>query len=211
VSDAPRTLTLRLEGEAGMGAVAEARVRFYSASNALSRLAALHARLPAIQSNLAVLRVRGQDLAYPLVSATVLENFIPYAETDARRGEVRRALEQVGDLEAMAARLQDRLPPALAGQPPLPSVPRWTGEQRPAIRRSSFLGPARRPGESPVERPIFFNGYGHFGQVIADMEKWPGYGANILQIELGPSSIFPEEGLSKIIRRCTVFVSRTSR
>ena len=53
----------------------------------------------------------------------------------------------------------------------VPAVPRWTGAQRPVIRGSPFLAPVRLPGGTPQERPVFFTGCGHFGQVVSDMEK----------------------------------------
>jgi hypothetical protein len=193
-SDEPRTLTLQLEEASRESARASMSVRFFSATNALQRLAALRAELPSLKAGLQKVKSRGQDTSYPVVTATVLENFISYAEEDARRGEVRRSLEQVGDLERMAARLRGELREALAGKRQLPAVPRWTGGQRPVVRGSSFVAPARLPGGTPKERPVFFTGYGHFGQVVSDMEKWPDYGANIIQIELGPSRVFAGEG-----------------
>ena len=192
-SDAPRTLTLRLEGTSPELAAARLPVRFYSASNALVRLAALKAGLPAFRVELNAIKARGQDISYPLVTATVLENFIGYAEEDARRGEVRRSLEQAGDMEEMAARLGRELKEARAGERQFPAVPRWTGEKRPVVKSSSFLAPVRMLNGAMVDRPVFFNGYGHFGRVVADMEKWPDYGVNIIQIELGPSVVFPAE------------------
>ena len=196
--DAPRTVALRLVEEGREIVSAEAQVRFYSASNALKRLAALKSRLPSLQADLAEVKGRGQDTAYPQVSATVLENFIGYAQEDARRGEVRRSLQQVGDLEQMEVRLRRELKESLDGQRHFPSVPRWTGDKRPVIRSSSFLAPTRQPGDPVTNRPVFFTGYGHFGQVVADMEKWPNYGANIIQIEIGPSRLFPREGQTNI-------------
>lgn len=192
--DAPCALTLRLEEANQESATAGASLRFFSAANALQRLGALKAELPALKADLQMVKLRGQDPSYPAVTATVLENFIGYAEEDARRGEVRRSLEQVGDLEQMAARLGSELKEALAGRRQFPAVPRWTGDHRPVIRSSSFVAPVRLPGGVPQERPVFFTGYGHFGQVVSDMEKWPDYGVNIIQIELGPSRVFPTEG-----------------
>ena len=93
----------------------------------------------------------------------------------------------------MAARLGGELREALAGRRQFPAVPRWTGDKRPVVKSSSFLAPARLPGGIPRERPVFFTGYGHFNQVVSDMEKWPDYGVNIIQIELGPSRVFPNE------------------
>ncbi|MGA2499877.1 MAG: beta-galactosidase [Tepidisphaeraceae bacterium] len=194
--DAQRTLSLRLEQDGKEAAATTAPVRFFSANNALLRLTGLRKLMPALKGNLGLVKSSGQDISYPTVTATVLEDFLGYAEEDARRGEVRRSLEQVGDMERMAAQLRGELKEALAGQRRFPDVPRWTGEQRPVIKGSSFISTARIPGMASVERPVFFTGYGHFGQVVADMEKWPGYGTNIIQIELGPNRIFPGEGRS---------------
>ena len=47
-----------------------------------------------------------------------------------------------------------------------------------------------------AERPVFFTGYGHFGQVVADMEKWPNYGTNIIQIDIAPTRVFPKDGVT---------------
>ena len=192
--DAPRKVALRLREGNLEAAAATATVRFFSASNALARLSVVRAQLPALQADLAAVKARGQDVSYPTITATVLTNFAGYAAEDARRGEVRRALEQTADLENMAARLRGELKAALAGQREFAAVPRWTGAQRPVVRNSSFLGPVRMPGGALAERPVFFTGYGHFNQVVEDLEKWPAYGANIIQIEVGPSRVLPREG-----------------
>jgi hypothetical protein len=195
-ADQPRALTLRLARAGNEKAEARTTLRFYSAAHALGRLAALTRGLPAIRKDLQAVQARGEDISDPQVTATVLENFIGYAEEDARRGEVRRALEQVEDLEQMATRLTLDLRQALAGSRRWAAVPRWTGAQRPVPQGSSFLGPAELPGGRVAQRPLFFTGYGHFGQVVADLEKWRGYGANIIQIEVGPSSVFPRESVT---------------
>ena len=192
--DAPRTVTLRLEDAGKTVAQAQMQVEFCSASNALSRLGVLRATLPSLERDLEAVKTRGQDISYPEVTFTVLENFVGYAEKDARDGEVKSSLEQVGDMERMAARLSRELKEALAGRRQFAAVPRWTGTKRPIVKSSSFVAPVRLAGGATAERPVFFTGFGHFGQVVADMEKWPHYGANIIQIEFGPNSVFPAEG-----------------
>ena len=192
--DAVNALNLRLEETNGESTAASAPVRFFSPATALRRLGALKAELPAVKADLQAVKLRGQDVSYPLVAATVLENFIGYAEEDAQRGEVRRSLEQTVDLERMAARLAGELKEALAGRRQFPAVPRWTGDQRPVVRSGSLEAPVRLPGGGTQERPVFLTGYGHFSQVVSDLEKWPAYGVNTIQIELGPSRVFPSEG-----------------
>ncbi|MCL5099193.1 MAG: beta-galactosidase [Candidatus Omnitrophica bacterium] len=194
--DSPRTATLRLEENGKELARADMPVRFYSSANARQRIAALKEALPSLEKELEQVKASGQDPSYPMVTFTVLKNFVGYALDDTQHNEIKRALMQIGELEKMARKLSRELEEVQAGKRVLPAVPRWTGDQRPIIESSSFIGPMRLPGEAPVDRPIFFNGYGHFGQVVADMEKWPDYGANIIQIELGPHSIFPSEGVT---------------
>ncbi len=194
--DAPRTITLTLEEAGREIARTDAQLRFCSAGNALRRLDALGAEFPALKKALESIRARGQDISYPQIALTVLENFVGYAKEDTRHDQVQRALEQLRDLEPMAVRLRAELGEALAGRRQFAAVPRWTGTKRPTIKGSSFLAPVRMPGGSVVERPVFFNGYGHFAQVVADMEKWPRYGTNIVQIEFGPNGVFPRDGIT---------------
>ena len=78
--DAPRTLSLYLQEDGKKEVTVCVPVRFFSATNALKRLAVLKGRLPALQADLKAVETRGQDTSYPRVTATVLENFIGYAE-----------------------------------------------------------------------------------------------------------------------------------
>lgn len=127
----------------------------------------------------------------------MFENFINYAEEDLKQDEIRRAFMQIPDMDVMAKKLERELSEALAGRRNFPEVPRWTGTERPKIVGSSFVAPVTFPSHSSssVLRPVFFVGYGHFGQVRADIEKFPRYGINIIQIEFGPNSVFPNEGV----------------
>ena len=97
-------------------------------------------------------------------------------------------------MEAMALALRSELDPASAAGHDFPPVPRWTASSGRRSRGSSFLATVRWPDGPEAKRPVFFTGYGHFGRVVADIEKWPAYGANIIQIELGPSRRLPERG-----------------
>ncbi len=188
----PESVQVRLL-EGGRAVVqAETRLTLLSPRGASARLAALRARMPALERALRSRRARGEDTSYPRIPFTVLSNFVGYVEDDitGAHGRVKPQLERAGaqldDLEAMATRLER----SLASSTRFPAVPRWTGTARPAIVGPSFVGETETAGRRE-QRPIFFTGYGHFGQVVADLGKWPDYGTNIIQIELGPSSVFP--------------------
>ena len=198
-SSDPQMARIRLLNGGAEAARLDAPVRFLSGSATTRRLAALRKQLPELSRLIERVKASGQDPSYPLVSYTVLKNFAGFVESDLTgdggkaRPQVRRAIEQMDQLEAMAARLRKDLTDHTAGGVRFPDVPRWTGEKRPRIEGGSFIGPTRVPGQNIIDRPIFFYGYGHFGQVIADIEKLPGYGANVIQFEIGPSAVFPSE------------------
>jgi hypothetical protein len=199
LDDTPRTLALKVLGDGREIAGAETTLRFFSPKNAEGRLSALRQKLPVLKGHLDDWQRKGYGIDYPLVTFTVLENFSGYVEEDIRHGEVRRALMQIEDMEGMAERLSARfegLSDPSKEHPYKRHVPRWTGKKRPEVIGPSFIAPVSSPDyRSPVPAPVFFVGYGHFGQVRADIEKLPRYGANIIQIEFGPNDIFPEDGV----------------
>ncbi|MCZ6679338.1 MAG: hypothetical protein O7E52_19070 [Candidatus Poribacteria bacterium] len=138
-------------------------------------------------------RQRGLPIDYVDISIAILEDFIPYVYSDLEGGEHERALEAsyavfelgktaVGELEEF---LMEQLKPV--------SVPRYqTGEIH--IDGASFHGMTKDSGSGALEqRPVFFTGYGHFSQVRGDVEKFTRYGINLIQVEFGPQSVFPDE------------------
>jgi len=175
-------------------------ISFISSSNAESRLKKIEEDLHSLKKSLEELRAKGEDISYPLVTYTVLENFTKYAEEDLEyykeRKEawvLKRALYAIDDMEKMRERLKSQISQVKKGKLGFPKVPRWTGEERAKIVGASFIAPTKSLGSSVVQRPVFFTGYGAFGQVRADIEKFPNYGINIIQIEFGPNSVFPRE------------------
>ncbi|MFQ6097583.1 MAG: beta-galactosidase, partial [Armatimonadota bacterium] len=133
---------------------------------------------------------------YPVVTLTVCQNFIPYAREDVEKGEVRRAQEAADEMVGMIQAATADLEKALAEKVTLQPVPRYR-TSRIRIVDGHFVAATRVHSTGKRERrPVFFNGYGHFGAVRRDVEKFPRYGVNIIQIEFGPNSVFPEEGVT---------------
>lgn len=73
----------------------------------------------------------------------------------------------------------------------------WRYAGGPARCRNGFFTAAavNERGER-MERPLFFAGFGHFQDVIRDLPVMNRIGANLIQIEIGPSYLFqpPEPG-----------------
>ncbi|NOY81342.1 MAG: hypothetical protein GXP31_10100 [Kiritimatiellaeota bacterium] len=130
--------------------------------------------------------------AYSRVTLTVLDNFIPWVEQDVRSDLADRAWAQAVTLDQMAERELRRTRDILAGKANFLVVPRYrTGPVR--IDGPSFIATREFPDGRTEQGPVFFVGYGHFSQVRNDIEKFPGYGCNLIQIEFGPRSVLPTE------------------
>lgn len=187
----PATLRIAFEEDGVPRCSAVYSLVLRSAQGAREALASLRRDAGQLRKRLDALKAGGADTAYPEVTLTVLEEFTRYAEEDIRHREYRRAWEQIRDLEAMAERLRAEV---AAPKPEWPSSPRWRAG-RLVIHGPSFVGQVAWLRGREERRPIIFTGYGHFGQVRADLEKLPRLGANIIQIELGPSAVFPAENV----------------
>jgi hypothetical protein len=112
-----------------------------------------------------------------MVTVTALENFVGYALEDLAHNEAQRAADQLAAMEPMARRAEEQLRAALSGKTKLPVVPRYLTSPI-KISGPSFLAEttalthhASRITDHPsrLTRPVFFIGYGHFGQVRADV------------------------------------------
>jgi hypothetical protein len=130
-------------------------------------------------------RAAGIPLDYPAVAKTTLEQFIPLARADAEGADPKRAGYEVKDLQhTLAASLAEMR--AFLQTPSLaPNARRFTGKLQ--VRGLSFVADRVDTHGRRERGPVFFCGYGHFGQVRQDMARWPDYGVNLIQIELGPA------------------------
>jgi hypothetical protein len=188
--------TLRIQIRQGRRTLASAErtVRLFTRTLAAKRLQDLRDQLPHWEAQMNRVRESGQDIAYPQASLTILQEFTRYVEEDLQKGQLQRAYQQLDEMERVAARLNQRLAEAESGVKPLPTVPRYVTSPV-EIRGASLIAETENPltGERQ-RRPVFFVGFGHFGQVRADLEKFPKMGFNLIQIERGVWDILPEPG-----------------
>lgn len=155
----------------------------------------LESRLPQLESLMEQAELRGIATDYEQVDLTVLQNFLGYGREDMAKGRLQRANYVLNELEAMLAGAIDSLEAYLSGARESWAVPRYT-TGKVDIEDYGFTGTAKTRSTQEVEqnRPIFFNGYGHFNQVRSDMSKFQDYGTNIVQIETGPNKVvFPKD------------------
>lgn len=137
-------------------------------------------------------QARGIPVDYPLVSRRTVSQFIPLTREDLRHGEINRANNAARDMVALLEKAIGEMRAYLADPSIAPDCKRYqTSKLR--ISGLSFIGKRKGSKGNTDQGPVFFCGYGHFGQVREDMAKWPQYGVNIIQIEIGPSATFPTE------------------
>lgn len=173
---------------------AERPIQFYTRSQATNRLSAIQRRLSRWQRQMNTLRAKGNDIAYPQATYTVLQEFVRYVQDDLRKGQIERAYAQLAEMERLATQLTEQLDQAQKGARRLLTVPRYVTspvEQKGA----SLIAEVQNPLTGERKRqPVFFVGFGHFGQVRADIEKFPLMGFNLIQIERGVWDFLPEQG-----------------
>src|ERR1035441_2031108 len=131
-------------------------------------------------------RAAGIPLDYPAVAKTTLEQFIPLARADAEGADAQRAGYEVKDLQhTLVASIAEMK--ALLQTPSLAPNARRFATGKVQVRGLSFVA-NRVDAHGRRDRGlVFFCGYGHFNQVRQDIPRWPGYGVNLIQIELGPA------------------------
>lgn len=140
-------------------------------------LATTEARLPALETKAA-----SDDDAR--CSATTARWFLGWTRADLRANQLDRAYDT-------ARRLVTLVDTALAA-PTRARVPRYvTSPLTPG--GAAATGDTLLPDGTRARQPVWFVGWGHFGEVRRRVEEFPAVGANILQVEFGPKDVLTAE------------------
>ncbi|OUS67936.1 hypothetical protein B1748_35205 [Paenibacillus sp. MY03] len=160
-----------------------------SPSELTSRAAALGERLGALEEALAQAKAINIPVDYEKVNYTVVSQFIPYVMEDIEAGLYERASYQLGEMERLYEEALEDVQAYLAGTKQPKPVNRYiTGDIE--IDRTSFIADTKGAyADDKVRKEVFFTGYGHFEQVRKDIPNFFDYGANIIQVEVGPSYV----------------------
>ena len=177
----PASCRLEVRAESDTGETLERRVdvRVVSAAQILRRRDDLARRWRATSPSVSA-----------RVPRAVVGRFLPWVEDDVRARQYARAYDACLELEDILERLERKPPDCLLEDPVYVTGSAAAGGGI-EIRGGSFIADTLLPGGPRERRPVFFVGYGHFGQVRADVERFPDLGSNLIQVEFGPSSVFP--------------------
>ena len=175
----------------------EKRIEKISSGIVLDRVKHVERRFAAFMELLEAVRRTGVPVDYPTVTKTVVESFLPWVREDVDKGELTRANWAAADLLRSLARATAELEAYRTSPANAPAAIRYqTGDL--GINGLSFVGDVEMvsPGAAVrqvARRPVFFCGYGHFDAVRRDVERFPDYGINIIQIEIGPWHVLSRE------------------
>jgi len=147
--------------------------------------ASLDQRLAKTSDNLAALKEKirresaaGRPVAYATADARVVESFLKYVRDDLAEKDPHRQLRGLKGAAYIERLCAAALQSGAESEPPFPRY--RTGSC--TIRDGGFW---------QADRPVFFTGVGHFGQVKQDISILNDYGLNIIQFEMGPQNGLP--------------------
>ena len=181
-----------LDGKGRVIASASQKVEKLSPAVIAGDIDRVEARLKEFNALYEKCRAKGIPLDYPTAARTMLAQFIPLTREDLQKNEEVRADYAVKDFARSLDRAIAEMRTYLKNPKLAPNARRYqTGKVD--IAGVSFIGDRKDTKGRKSRGPVFFCGYGHFGQVRADIPRFPGYGVNIIQIEVGPSITMPSE------------------
>ncbi len=148
-----------------------------------ARFSEIEAKIPALRQLLSRCDELGLDVSYERADFAVIRDFIDYGREDISMGDADRA-EYVADcLEKLCDTTQGKLESYIDGSKTPVAVP-----------KKAYGGAADGNFVGEDGAAIFLNGYGAFDKVKNDVGKLGEFGADIIQFEIGPSSVLVPPG-----------------
>jgi hypothetical protein len=172
--------------EAFLASVTAARdILLSDRPNVNGNLAETAGKLAALNDKIRRAREAGRRMTYQTADARVVESFLQYVPDDlaeSNPGHQLRGLKAAAYIARLCTEALKEADDAATDATRDLAVPRYrTGPV--AIRDGGFW---------QNERPVYFTGVGHFGQIRKDIPILNDYGLNIIQIEMGPQNALPD-------------------
>lgn len=151
------------------------------AADADERLDALRPGLAQVRFLLEECETLGIDVGYERVDYGVIRDFMEYGKQDTAWGDTERAGYVADTLERLLQEVTDKLNAYRSGAAAPYPVVRNVPENYGGVQNGNFV---RKDGT-----PIISNGFGVFEQLKNDIPKMQEFGADLVQIEIGPSNV----------------------
>ena len=146
-----------------------------------------------LQAALPELERRGLG-AKTRATVAVMNDFFPWLLTDVARGFTNRALRASWEMVDIGRAAKERLARIREGREWDRPVPHFvTGPTE--TSHAQIVGTREWPDGRRERGNVFLTGFGHFGMIQRELAKMPPLGNHILQMEIGPRSFLPKEGV----------------
>lgn len=150
------------------------------------RISAIENSLEELNSLFLRCEQEGYDTSYETADFAIIKDFIDYARQDILWGDTERASYVADCLEQLYADTKDSLEKYLSKQRnPIPTSKNYAQD---------YAGTSNGDFINKYGNTIIYNGYGVFDKVKNDTEKLQDFGADIMQIEIGPNSVLSQIG-----------------
>lgn len=168
------------QGETFLKSVEAARAVLQSDRASLEkRLEQTEGQLVALQDKIRQQKELGQAAPYQTLDARVVESYLQYVRDDLADKQFThqlRGLKAAAYIERLCTNAFHEIEKSPMGAPRYATAPCL-------IHDGAFW---------QKDRPVYFTGVGHFGQVKQDIPILNEYGLNIIQIEMGPRTGLPD-------------------
>jgi hypothetical protein len=172
---------------------AERTVNLVNAKSILAKTELLRKRNDALQTKVDSLK----DLpspSMPRLAPIIVKRFLDYQPDNIRAKQCNRAWFELAKLEQILDEYEKTVDGMVAGTIPLPPPVPTYQTSKITVDGTSSKATVRLPDGTLDENfPVFFTGHGHFRQVRKDVDVFPDYGVNYIQVEHGPTSMLPNE------------------
>ena len=156
------------------------------AADTQERLDALRPGLEQLKSLLDECEEAGIDTGYEQVDYGVIRDFIEYGKQDISWGDTDRAAYVADTLERLYQDVSEKLAAYKNGSDSPKNVVRNKSQNYGGTLNGDFI--------NKYGNPIISNGFGVFEQLKNDIPKMQEFGADLVQIEIGPSSVIVPKG-----------------
>jgi len=126
---------------------------------------------------------KGISVDYPQINCSTIEKFIEYMNRDVKNNTLELFQYQRYCIEDLYKQAKGELEGYLSGETEPLSVPRYVTSEI-TSKNNSLWAKTQMNGKEET-RPVFFVGFGHFSDVIADIPIFNDFGFNSIQAEMG--------------------------
>lgn len=156
------------------------------AADTAARLNLIEQSLPELEALLLQCESFGMDMGYERADLAVIRDFITYGRQDISWGDDERAAYVADCLEKLYLDAESKLKGYLDGRLQPFEVKRNLPQNYGGTEGSNFVDKSGKP--------IIQNGYGVFAQLKNDLHKMQEFGADLVQIEIGPNAVLASKG-----------------